>query len=164
MFWTPAFGRPPLDARLWTPAFGRPPGAGVLGFCTSSAFALSILTNANYKLQAIRQRYRLVAYAGTRADYIAADSHHTIVHVAIATERARKTTYISLVVLRKIVISVRWFVVTLASPSFLLELPMLCRCFGLQATQLTFTLVHTHTRNHFDQLTRMLTDDGALEH
>jgi hypothetical protein len=25
MFWTPAFGRPPLDARLWTPAFGRPP-------------------------------------------------------------------------------------------------------------------------------------------
>jgi hypothetical protein len=36
-------------------------------FCTSSAFALSSLRNANYKLQAIRQRYRLVAYAGERA-------------------------------------------------------------------------------------------------
>ena len=37
-----------------------------LGFHTSSAFALSSLTNANYKLEAIRQRYRLVAYAGER--------------------------------------------------------------------------------------------------
>ncbi|KAM0705066.1 hypothetical protein Q7P35_007853 [Cladosporium inversicolor] len=33
---------------------------------TSSAFALSSLTSVNYKLQAIRQRYRLVAYAGER--------------------------------------------------------------------------------------------------
>lgn len=33
---------------------------------TSSAFALSSLTNGNYKLQAIRQRYRFVAYAGER--------------------------------------------------------------------------------------------------
>lgn len=35
---------------------------------TSSAFALSSVTNANYKLQAIRQRYRLVAYAGERVN------------------------------------------------------------------------------------------------
>jgi hypothetical protein len=61
-----------------------------LGFHTSSASALSSLTNANYKLQAIRQRYRLVAYAGERARLLCRQPADNAVDTAITSQRVRR--------------------------------------------------------------------------